>query len=356
MFCVKCGVKNESDAKFCVACGQEKIVSPPLEQPYVEVHSILNNMAEPIKTKKPKKKNGPIAYVLAVFLCIFIFIFSMGFLALFTVRGTLNENAINSIVDRIDITTIRVGRMLNLEGDAYIDNYTLPQWLLSRTNVEVIRRYSITERTFERMLEQTTLTTFVVETLTRYAEGLLRGDGSINVTTREIMRLVERNENTIYRISNYRVSQNDRNNLEQGLADGDIQNTSRLDYILGEGGVTAIRWVLSVPVLAALVLLVVLFGLIVFLVYGRQARPAVVSVGYTLIITGALFGTLSLFANSIVRVFIPVSVDRQLVDAALSVIRGNGILSALIVFICGIVMIAAAMAVIAIKNKKREGV
>jgi len=357
MYCTKCGKKNDVGFTYCAECGKPMVdnspVTPaqPLVLPVTE-ESVLAN--DNNKANEPDVKPGILAYSSSALISIAMAVFCIAFFAIFTVRSTLNENAISGMFDDVDFAALRVGRILDLDGEAYYNNIALAEWIFDEMDDRIIARYSITRRSIENFFDRLPLGEFIEGILIRYAEGILHGNTNTNITTREILNFVERNEHIFYREIGYRLSPADYDEIERFLLDIDINNVSSLDTLLGEIDMSApvFRWGLSWFALALLALIIIGLSIAIFFIYKKRVRPTLMCDGTVLTVSGLFFTVLSVGANWFVAGVVPVEVDRFLVDALLSGLQGIGMTIGAAATVVGVVMVVASVLMGVARKKK----
>jgi len=299
-------------------------------------------------------KVGIGTYTVSVLIGILLAIFCTAFLTIFTIRGALSENSISGMFDDLDIARLRVGRMLDLDGDAYRNNITLSEWIFSEMDDTFIRRYSMTVRDVENIATRLPLGRFVEDTLIRYGQGILQGNGNVNISSRDILNFVEWNEHHFYRELNIQLLPRDYDDIEQFLFDNNINSATRLDSLLDNVNlsVSTLRWGLSWP--ALILLLAVIIGLseIVFFIFKKKVCPTLVCDGTALTVAGILFTVLIFSLNSLVVRFSPVELDGRLVDALLSGLRSVGTITGLVASGLGIALIAASVMLNFLQKRK----
>ena len=343
---------------YCAECGKQMVndlpVTPvqPLALPIAEELILVN---ESNNANVPGAKSGVLAHVSSVILSILIAVSCIAFFAIYTVRSTLSENAINGMFDSVDFATLRVGRMLDLDGDAYYNNIALAEWIFNEMDDRIIARYSITRRSIENFFDRLPLGEFIEGILIRYAEGLLQGNTNTNITTREILNFVERNEHIFYREIGYRLSSSDYDEIERFLLDIDINNVSSLDTLLGEADMSApvFRWGLSWLTLVLLAVIIIGLSAAIFFIYKKRVRPTLMCDGTALTVSGLFFTVLSVVANWFVAGVVPVEMDRLLVDVLLSGLQGIGMTIGAAAAVVGVVMVIASVVMGGVRKNKK---
>lgn len=352
MHCGNCGKLMIANAIFCNNCGA-KAQHAQAQMPTEHIQN-SDDITNSVSAEKTLVKNSkPANYALAVFFGFLIFVFCILFLAILNIRGTLSEGAIESMMARIDIPNIRVGRMLNLEGRAYDRNITLSEWIYDEIPTANIQQHNITLRSIESLLDALPINEFAATILTRYADGLLTGDVNIRIFNREIENFVRNNEWIFSRELGVEITEEDYILLNNELNTLDLQHISHLGGILNDIDVnpSLIRWGLSIPLLIVLVLLVILTLVGIFFVCGFKLRKTCVSLGIVLMCVGVVFGFFRIMLNTLVSNIVPVNVDGALVNAFLAGIQNSIMLTGLASLIIGIIPIAIVIGVTRIAKK-----
>lgn len=350
MICTNCNTKAEGNDVFCGECGSKlaanvaNVATPP---PPVQ------NIPQPVQETPPHTKIGIVASIASVLVCMVIGILLIVFFSVYTVRSALSVSSIGGILEDTDIGNIRVGRMLNLDGDAYQRDITLSNWILGELDTSVVDRYSITRRNIDNLLNHPRLQAFAEDIISRYAQGLLGGHNAY-ISTREIMNFINRNEHLLYNELGVELTNRDMAEIENFLEENDIQTMSSLDHILEDVDLdmSLVHRGLSVLTLVLLAVIIVLFMSLVFFLCKMRFSQTFIRCGIAIIVSGAVFTIFMFASNTLVIRIIPVEIDSRLVDMVLGNFRGTGVVSGVVAMCVGIVFVIASLATSIIQEKR----
>lgn len=204
-FCMKCGGQLSENSSFCVHCGAKLKKTGMPEKPAQE---------------SKNKTNLILAHITAGFISILIFCGILMGTLIFAVRSATTEEAISSLVYEIDIANIRVGDMLNASDS----DMTLSEYIYEGSNPDLLKEYSISESDIEEILEDGDLKDFLSEKLSEYSNYIYLGGTAPKVTAREIIKLLEKNEKTFYRITGYQLGEEDYQKIRETLDGGKLDS------------------------------------------------------------------------------------------------------------------------------------
>jgi len=292
------------------------------------------------------KKASPLTRFMSILICIVVTVICLAFFSIITARFTLSEDAIRGNFASVNFARLHVGGMLNLD-DAYPHNIELAEFIFDELDPHVVALYSITRQNIEDAINHMPVSDFIENILIRYGQGLLQGSGSINISPQEILSFIQQNDHHIYSGTGIQFTQADYDVIEQLLFDSDIHSITHLDSILDDVGLSMSvpRWALSgvsaaVLGVAALALLVV-----VFFMYGKRISPTLMCCGCSLAVSGLLFFALSVGANPIVAMVIPIEIDRVLISALLLGFQRFGASVGAVSVGVGVVLVVASIGV-----------
>ncbi len=246
MNCSKCGTQLPKGVKFCNVCGSEIVK----------------------KEKSGTKKSGNkfVKGLLSVLCCILIFVMALSAITLASLRESLEEEKIESLIDNIDIDEV-----------------------VKHVDVNEFVRSDITSKEIAKIYKKGNFDKFVKSTLEDYAEYILGGDTPDGVSGEDVVSLVQDNHYLIAEVSGYELTKRDYEGIqnyfdENGEDDlGFLSSEVRTDGIL-----KTVRVLGSVHILIALIVIALLFAVLLLKI--RKSYDITIWTGITLIISAVLFG------------------------------------------------------------------
>lgn len=282
-FCMKCGEQLSENSSFCVHCGAKVKKTGMPEKPAQE---------------SKNKKELILAHITAGFISILIFCGILMGTLIFAVRSATTDEAIRSLVYEIDIANIRVGDMLNASDS----DMTLSEYIYEGSNPDLLKEYSISESDIEEILEDDDLKDFLSEKLSEYSDYIYSGGTAPKVTAREIIKLLEKNEKTFYRITGYQLGEEDYRKIRETLDGGelDLLDMSLLEEQYGTTFKT-LNIGLSYSFLMLLTVIELLLCILLYVLYREQIADAFLYLGITFIAAGFVMAASGLFSGEVKR-------------------------------------------------------
>ena len=341
MYCTNCGKPITKNAAFCISCGSMlgKTQTPSNDNSKTQANSI-----------KPKKTR----YALAVLFGFLMFVFCVSALMSFIVRQALSPIAIERMISQIDIPNIRVGQMLDLEGEAYDRNIPLYEWVYTELHVAGIPLDDVTMQTVENLLYLLPICDFLSSTLTRYANGLFAGNENVHVTARELVGFIRRNDRLISRHLGIVITEEELGELYNVLNEAELPEVTHLGTVLDDAGVnlTLVRWGLSLFTLIGFTLLALSMLACMLFLCNLSFRETFMYLGTISVCVCAVFGISRITFGVLISNIMPSSFDEALVNALTRGIQNSILLTALVFMIIGAVLITLSV-VIGIKRQAK---
>lgn len=295
-FCRKCGVPLQENQKFCPKCGTSTI---DLTENVLENHqSIQNNQpviipkfenVEPQKeVNADKPKRSVSTRILSILLSILFFYFSLSAVIVGVTRMYLNEDNIQDVLSDIELDEINIG----YGDDDYI---SIENYILDNIDDSYINKYNLTKDTIKSILNDRDIDRQVKSYVKNYVDNLTQGENSKKLTEDDIIEILQDNAYTIYRITDYELTDKDYQDIREELESGDISFLvpsnleDELDINLG-----VMRMLLSIITLIALIVISVLILILILKVNDWRFTYLFKYSGVTLIILGVLLVLISL--------------------------------------------------------------
>lgn len=376
MFCRHCGAQIPDEAVFCTACGQK--VERQTTVPEPQKDASLAQSTEPAETpvskeeptqkkdakakkekvkkekvKKEKTAKGKAAcVVLSVLICILMIIFGVYAEAIFLVRSATGKGAVADLVKDLDVSEIK----MNFGGE---EGDTLTDYIVDQAG-GVFKEY-ITKSKVRKLLKQEFVTKFLEEKINDYVGDIFGETGKGVVEAREIKKLLERNDDTIFDIIDPEMKTyfpgDPYDYLEEELEKyGTLEMTDLSHYRSEQPLVfSLIKNLLSYWMLVLLLVLTLALAVGVFLLQQRRIK-GFCYVGVSLIIIGivslAVGFTTGIMASGLEQ---GIGLDRELWQLILAPVRTKGLIVGIILAGSGAVCYVINIVGKAVQ-KKRAGV
>ena len=339
-FCTNCGNPITTNAAFCVNCG----VKLQTEQ----VPPQFNPVFPPIEMK-PKKPR----YAMAILLGSLMFVFCVMALLIFNVRQALSTDAIERMIFQIDIPNIRVGQMLNLEGEAYDRNITLRELVYTELRAVNGHLDNITMQTVENLMDALPIEAFLSTILTRYADGLLDGDADIRIYAHDLENFIRINEIIISRELGVVLSEEDFVILNEMLDEVNLTELTHLGTVADDIGINLshVQRGLS-PVLQNVFMLLALSMLVcILLLCNLSIHRVSMSLGIVFVCVGVVFGIVRIMIGVLITNIVPPIIEEALVNALVGGIQNPILTTMLGSLIIGVILITLPV-VIELRSKR----
>ncbi len=288
-------------------------------------------------------------HMAAICTCIVLFVFLAVGTVLFTIRRSTTEEEINSVVSEINLADIRVGVMMN-DDDA---DLSLAEYIHDHVNPELLSRYNLSEGNIEELLEEEDIKTFLSEKLWEYCDYIYSGGSEPKVTAREIVKLLEKNESAIYRITGYQLAESDYQSIEDSLNETtigalDLSNVSE-DY---EGTFSLLRAVLSYWLIALIAALVLMLCVLIFVLYRKYIAHAFLAAGITFALMGLLCLMISVISGNMVDVLYDAFYfPKEAVRPIISHIASNMAQTGTVILVLGLILVFVRIGVGVMRKK-----
>lgn len=228
LFCQKCGTKANAQTPFCEICGndlleqakaqeafegaqEDNVVVDEFTETVYEVQSTEENFGDDVlvvestakRAKAPTNsrygKRGALRSVLAVFICIFIFLWSVCSVLLFSVKQCLTEetlqdvtrNAVESVLSDMKAKDI----IKNVEQN--VGDKSVIEWVLDQVEENSDHKVNMTPEEIKLKAEEYLNNSTIVATLSGKAysmiDTLLNDDGYFQITKEDIRQIVSEN-------------------------------------------------------------------------------------------------------------------------------------------------------------------
>jgi hypothetical protein len=316
MFCSNCGNQVSENDMFCPACGQ-----PVEAQTGAAAADAWNVSAQ------PKGKHTIITVLLSVLIVILCTLAS----AVYILRSVVNENAIDSFVDEIDVSEVKVGFVDGSRNDSLTE--AVLEYSQELTNAP------LTEREAEKILEEDFVRDFVSDKMNDYVDDFLHNTGDGVIEAKEIEKLLEKNRDEIEDITGYYLTDTDIQNIYDRVKK-DLRKTELSDYRDDYSSSFAlVRSLMSYPFMFIMVFLAVVC-VVVIAILSSDRLTALRCAGISLVITGILDLIIGLLiGGAATKLNSAVALGKKFWSQLLSPAKSAGIATGLVLAVIGAVCI-----------------
>lgn len=228
-FCTNCGAPLQPQNKFCKVCGTPVPVtkepdSPVLRPPTLEdmgqttertvavtethQNRQTNHEQVPVTPEtpavkvKPAYRRGVGTIILAFMVCILVFVWSFGTIALTDTQISLSNDKIDNTLGSV----LNTSQLMSVPAYYFFPDVSDPSQTLMEWSVEEIKTNSkspitITTEMVEEFLDESTLLPFVIDKLGAYVADIRDNTGKSGVSADEIEDLVAKNEKLLHELS-----------------------------------------------------------------------------------------------------------------------------------------------------------
>jgi hypothetical protein len=316
MFCSNCGNQMSENDMFCTACGQP-----------VEAGTGAAAMDAWDVSAQPKSKHTICTVLLSILIVILCTLASV----VYILRSVVNENAIESFVDDIDVSKVKVGFIDGSKNDS-LTNAVL-EYSKELTNAP------LTENEVKEILEEDFVRDFVSDKMNDYVDDVLHSTGHGVIEAKEIETLLENNRDDIEDITGYYLTDTDIDNISDRVKK-DLRNTELSDYRDDYSSSFAlVRSLMSYPFMFIMILLAVVCVVAIALLNSDRITALLCS-GICLVITGILDLITGLFISGAdSKLNDAVALGNKFWEQLLSPAKTAGIVMGLVLAALGVICI-----------------
>lgn len=396
-FCMMCGTPIDPATGNCPNCTQPEAIEPetvpvaeaapevieepvaaeqPVEEPVIEetpaeepaeaeeavaveepVTALLAE--EPVLEEKPaKKKSGVGRTLLAVFLSILLFLTTMLSLTVVFVRHTTSESGILSVVESVveDIDCVDVlNNIYSVPSSDPDANYGDESWTFAdylsdyfETSVGV----EVSEQQINAFIEDSTIKEFLAEKAADYMSDIYAGTNDFRITRRDVMELLEDNEDVIVEHFDVAITNETARELSEWLVDEQILDEINASVVKEES--ESVYYALNIGF--SYLTMVILLALVALCLIGlalNDLSKGAMGAGIVFTIIGALFTV-----PSIVVVAVPAVLESLIGEELLAVLIREVLATNLLIFVAillvGVLMLVTRFIVRRCVRKSRQ--
>ncbi len=316
---------------------------------------------EEIAPAKAIKKKGFMSYTGLVLCFILLFAFVVSTMAGIIAKISISPKQLEKDIDKIDVLDIQVGEMISTdEYDVKKDDTILD--IVSKT-IQKNSDLKVSEADIRKIYEDTEIRDYMAKKVSAYADYVTNKKDIDEITSKEIVGLIEQNKDKIEEIADIKISDDNLSNLESYLDDNasdlleslqvknidnnlDKYNYSDYDFLFNNW-----MWICA---FSGLGILIILFSFFVFKL-NKNAGGSIVYLGSVAISSGALFLVagivLMLLKNTIADAFDEAS---GFASSLISIMSFRVILIGGIVFVAGMITVLIKKLASTVKNNKNK--
>ena len=202
-------------------------VAPTAEEVVVEAPAAATEEAPapvPAPAKKdpyPRRSAG--RTILAILLCLFIFLWSLTAMLLYNVRSAtsgeqLGKN-LESVLEDTDLVNLPASQLI---GNVEDSDVTIVEWVIQEISANYDGKVVASEKDIEKFLEESTISDFVVAKLELYLNDVYSGSDNFEITVDEIEELLEDNADLMEDVFGTPLSRKQINSFIAELEDREI--------------------------------------------------------------------------------------------------------------------------------------
>lgn len=328
------------------------IPAVPAETEYsAPAQPVYSSPAPGSQTAAVRKKRVPVGVVilLSILFGILIFVLTAGGTAGFAVRTTLAKNQISENIASLNPAELEIGDVLSdddilaLMEENGIDTDNLDDDMTLAEAIAVLSKLpDINAKGVKSIIDKSSIMPFVGDVVKSYEDCLLTGSAKNVLTKAQLIKLIEENEDKLYKYANYDVQYN-MDLIEQDLdnMEDDLKALAPSKVLKPVTGITKI--VLSLP---ALIGMLALAAVLIFLLglSTKSAGAALMTGGVCAVITGGILTVASFMVPTVLNMAgIHFESVISLATAITAPLVHNILLCGLIALGAGAVMIIAAV-------------
>ena len=285
-----------------------------------------NSILQPAEKKKVSAKSV-FTVILSVFLCIVLFGSTIGAELVLIVRQSVTSESIKSSIEKIDVSKIYVPSTVvqktqsafsssdlqseskntseNSSKVSKAEKQTLPEYIMSIYDEEILNEYDIDEKKIEKLLEQDFVKDFVAEKVGGYADDLIKKTSEGELSTKEVVRFIEKNTDKIKDVTGYKVEQEDFDKITAFLDDNKVLENVSVASVSEQSPILigVVRTAFSYFTFAALVVVALLLIFALFMLNKRSISNTAFYAGSSVFCAGGVLlviGLMSSFVDNIV--------------------------------------------------------
>jgi len=224
IFCQKCGTKANKQTRFCDICGNDLLEQAKAEEALAETREdtlVVDEFTETVYEVQPADevavedegapklgkvpassrygKRKALRSVLAVFICIFMFLWSVCSVLLFSIKQCVTEEALRDITKNAVETVLSDIKAKDIIKDAAesIGDKSVIEWVLDQVEENSDHKVNMTPEEIkvkaEEFLENSTIVTALSGKAYSMIDTLLNDDGYFQITKEDIRQIVTEN-------------------------------------------------------------------------------------------------------------------------------------------------------------------
>ena len=239
---------------------------------------------------KKKKKLGIGSRIFVFFLCIFLFIFGVASMVLYSVRNALSKKNLNEVITETeDFTEIEIGKLM---GESVDDDETLAHYILDQIPDEQKEMFpELTEENLSKLLENKEVKELASSALGDLVAYYTGESDKLEIDADKIVDTLTENSDLIEEYTGKKMEKSDFDEVRRQITDF---NENELKEIADQetGDLTKVlkivRFVFSDTCMYILFGITGFFALMILLTCGRFIDSSLIHIGATAAIAGGL--------------------------------------------------------------------
>lgn len=302
-FCGKCGARIDQETGLCPQCESEKttciegivdekcddVTCQGVLEKELAVEETNEKTPEDVPPHHPKKRYSVITVILTVLLSVCLFFTLLCSVIIYDVRYSTKSDGIEKILENVNATDLM--ESVNFDFDEDAEKFY--------ESLDKVYGIDISESQLDKFINKSTIKEFIAEELSYFCGDLLAGrNAELNISKRDVERLLQKNSTLIRDEFDVRLSNSDIEEITEWIFDSedskfviatsaDIKNNSSTLY-------NTVTMLFSV---GSLIVFLVLSAIFIALMIKNSLSQAVLGTGIDLIFLGGLLSLISMLSS-----------------------------------------------------------
>jgi len=248
--------------------------------------------------------------ILTFFVCIILFVLLVVASAVGILQHIVSEQAVSEMVFEIDV-------------DVLVEELEIHERLVDLAGEGVVDTLGITPETISELLGRAPIRDFVAENASELIESLIHGQPAITISQEELFELLRGNLPYIEADFGVEIPEQLVDYLEELLYEASIPESITIDFIEPASGIDidAYRWILLPSTFYIFAALGLGVAIVIIFINLLQFRYALIGIGVTAALSGALFLTIGASLNIAIPLLVQSVLFRELVAGLISQIE-----------------------------------
>lgn len=303
MFCANCGQEMEEGAAFCPNCGERVDAQMQPQEPQVSEKE-LKKAQKKEKRKAvreavfhPEATSKAVSMTYSFLLGFFILLFLIISMISFVIRYTVKSGAVFNAAESMDLEQLNISDIISEDelgdtGVKIVDGDTVYDLL-----GEILFPSGDNARAVRKVIDNSTIRSFISETINNYANYIITGKTTKDVTAKSLMKLVNENQSVFSEYLGYEIPEEVIDEL------GDKENRPIVNAFDPEktledvSAVKACRFLFS-PVLTVIFFIVAMMTGAFLAILTNRLKYALTTYGVCFSVTGIVMFIIPVFVRT----------------------------------------------------------